>query len=100
MSKKLLINSIRSALSSSRFHTFEAAVGAAGENDASALDLYVWNAQVSGAFLMPLHICEVVLRNAAAEALQATYGVRWPWEQVMELSLPDPSHGYNPRRDL
>src|SRR6266700_954221 len=66
----------------------------------AALELYDWNAQVSGAFMAPLHICEVVMRNAVSDALTAVYGARWPWSPVFEASLPAPSVGYNPRRDL
>jgi len=42
----------------------------------------------------------VVVRNAVADALTAVYGARWPWSPVFENSLPAPSFGYNPRRDL
>ena len=45
-------------LSVPRMATYEQAVVA--EEDylvAAALELYDWNAQVSGAFLAPLHIC-------------------------------------------
>jgi len=66
----------------------------------AALELYDWNAQVSGAFMAPLHICEVVMRNAVSDALTAVYGPRWPWSPVFEASLPAPRGGYNPRRDL
>ncbi len=70
-----------------------------GDLSSAAVALYDWNAQVSGAFLAPLHICEVVIRNAVSDALTAVYGDRWPWSRVFEESLPD-SGGYNPRRDL
>jgi hypothetical protein len=49
---------------------------------------------------MPLHICEVVMRNAVAEALEGVYGDRWPWSQTFETSLPSPTGGYDPRKDL
>lgn len=45
---------------------------------AGALALYAWNAQVSAALMAPLHLCEVVVRNAAADAIAAVYGVNWP----------------------
>lgn len=51
--------------------------------------------------MAPLHICEVVIRNAVADALEAVYGPRWPWETTFVLSLPNPSGSYyNSRRDL
>jgi len=98
---KAFIQAARTSLSVARLGTYEAATGASGDSDPSALALYAWNAQVSAAFLAPLHICEVVIRNAAAEALESIYGPRWPWEQTFVLSLPD-NHGvrYSPRRDL
>lgn len=55
----------------------------------SALELYIWNAKVSGAFLAPLHVCEVVIRNAASEALESVYGAEWPWSAGFRQSLPD-----------
>lgn len=91
---------IRLALSPARLGTFEAALGS-GASLSDALALYAWNAQLSAAFLAPLHICEVVLRNAIAAALEAVYGDRWPWSTVFENSLPNTggSH-FNPRREL
>lgn len=51
--------------------TYEKAVKSSGLDDPAALALYVWNAEVSGAFMAPLHICEVVIRNAVSDALAA-----------------------------
>jgi hypothetical protein len=50
--------------------------------------------------MAPLHICEVVIRNAVSDALTAVYGVRWPWSSVFESSLPFQRNVYNPRSDL
>lgn len=60
---------VHEALSVARMETFKNAVGNSPRRDAAALDLYAWNAQVSSALLMPLHVCEVVIRNAVSEAL-------------------------------
>lgn len=87
-------------MSSGRLATYEAAAGRQDDDDLSALVLYAWNAEVSGALLAPLHVCEVVIRNAVADVLEATYGPRWPWSAGFERSLPDPPKGYSPRRDL
>lgn len=97
---KATIDAVKAALSPARMGKYEAAAGVQGDDDLSALILYAWNAQVSGALLSPLHICEVVVRNAVADALEAIYGARWPWSPTFEHSLPDPSQGYNPRKDL
>lgn len=97
---KHTIDAVRAALSSARMATYEVASGTSGDDDISALVLYGWNAAVSGALLAPLHVCEVVIRNAVADALEAIYGPRWPWSTTFERSLPDPLQTYSPRRDL
>jgi len=91
---------IRQTLSLTRMSTFETAAGVTSHDDPRALALYAWNARVSAALLAPLHICEVVIRNAASEAIEQVYGPRWPWQIGFEQSLPSPRTGYNPRRDL
>lgn len=98
---KAVLNAVKASLSPARIGTYETATGALGDEDPRALALYAWNAEVSAALLAPLHICEVVMRNAAAEALEAVYGPRWPWEATFILSLPNPSgNQYSSRRDL
>jgi len=87
---------VKAALSTARISTYETAC----TDSSSALALYSWNAQVSGALLTPLHICEVIIRNAVSDALESLYGERWPWSTGFERSLPDPAHGYSPTKDL
>ncbi len=99
-SQKTTIDAVKAALSAARMGTFEVAAGVQADDDPAALLLYAWNAAVSGAFLAPLHLCEVVIRNAVADALEALYGPRWPWSITFERSLPDPTQGYSPRHDL
>lgn len=65
-----------------------------------ALQLYAWNAQISSAYLLPLHLYEVILRNAIADAIALRYGKNWVYEAYFVNSLPDPAHGYSPKRDL
>ena len=79
--------------------TYQTASGASNPDDEAALKLYAWNARVSGEFMAPLHLCEVVVRNAASEAIEIVYGPLWPWSPGFEQSLPT-QNGYNPRRDL
>ncbi|MEK6787828.1 MAG: hypothetical protein AABY68_02610 [Pseudomonadota bacterium] len=69
-------------------------------NDPSALNLYAWNAQISAALLVPLHICEVVIRNTVSDVLVATYGPEWPWDKTFERSLPVATKSYCQVRDL
>lgn len=93
---------MRAALSSERMATYEVAAGTAqgDAEDLSALVLYAWNANISSALLAPLHICEVVIRNAVADALEAVYGPLWPWSQGFERSLPDSPQGYSSRKEI
>lgn len=92
------MQAVKQALSSARMATYETVAG--GQDQVAALKLYAWNAQVSAALLAPLHVCEVVIRNAVAEAIEAQYGPNWPWSTSFERSLPDPTTGYSPRKDL
>lgn len=79
---------IKQALSSQRLSTFEVATTVL-PRERGALALYAWNAQVSAAMLTPLHICEVVIRNAVSEALTRVYGAFWPWSPAFIGSLPN-----------
>jgi len=65
-----------------------------------ALQLYQWNLQLSSAFIIPLHLLEISIRNAVVEALEQVHTSNWPWTQGFILSLPNPHEGYNPRRSL
>lgn len=100
MSTTAIAAAVKGALSAARMSTYETAMAASATPDIAALDLYTWNAQVSAALLAPLHICEVVVRNAAHDALEAIYGANWPWSSVFEGSLPKPGKGYKPVVDL
>lgn len=99
---KAVLSAIKDCLSHARIGRYEIAAHAKSDGDPSAIALYGWNAQISAALFTPLHFCEVVVRNAAADALEAVYGARWPWNSVFVLSLPNPSarNTYNPRADL
>jgi hypothetical protein len=92
---------VRIALSPARMSTYEAHACAIGHDPASALALYAWNARISGALLTPLHICEVVTRNAVADALESIHGQNWPWNPGFERSLPrQGGPGYDALGDL
>ena len=98
--------SVKAALSPNRIGTYEQAKGLTLPGLvrplplSKALELYAWNAQISAAFMHPLHICEVVIRNGVANVLETVYGPRWPWSVGFLKSLPNPSSGYNMRHDL
>lgn len=101
-STKNQIIALKSALSAARINTYEIAAGITGNEDLSWLNLYLWNAQISGEFLTPLHICEVVIRNAVADAIEQQYGNQWPWSKTFQTSLPSSSFlkVYNPQKNL
>lgn len=84
-------------LSAPRFATY---LHAKDGNREAALALYEWNLELSSAFLIPLQICEVSVRNSIVRAIEATYGPEWPWETAFEISLPDSKRSYSPRKDL
>ncbi|MBP1204266.1 hypothetical protein JOD97_002280 [Duganella sp. 1411] len=79
-------DAITVAISPARMGTYLNATGFGTR--ATALDIYVWNALVSSAFFSTLHIAEVVVRNAIAQALELKYGGNWPWNAGFERSLP------------
>ena len=100
MATQLIIHAVRKALSPARLATFEIAAAAQGDEGLAALDLYAWNARVSAALLAPLHICEIVVRNAIAEAIEQVYGSAWPWSPGFERSLPDPLREWSQRKEM
>jgi hypothetical protein len=87
-------------LSTPRFRTF---LAARNNNVLKALQLYHWNAQISSAFLYPLHVFEICIRNAVANAAESSYQTpNWPWSRAFEISLPT-THSpryFSPRREL
>lgn len=95
------LQALRASLSAARVATYETATVGAGLPVERAVELYAWNAQVSGVFLIPLHICEVVVRNAVSEALTLRYGTEWPWSVGLLRSLPTcAGPRYDARTDL
>lgn len=71
------IRAIEGVISPQRLSTYATAQGM--QNSRRVLDLFAWNAQISGAFMLPQQICEVAVQNAASEVLEAVYGPQWPW---------------------
>jgi hypothetical protein len=82
-------NAIEKTLSIPRFRTYRSAiVSVLGEEcEVAALELYQWNANLAARFFYPLHIYEVVLRNAISEAFTRRYGENWPTNEVFQNSL-------------
>lgn len=79
------VSNITKALSQGRLSTYNSN---SNTDPIFPIELYSWNANISGAFLVPLQVCEVVLRNAVSEALCDAYGSNWPWSTNFEISLP------------
>ena len=91
---------IPGVLSTPRFGTF---LTARNNNILKALQLYHWNAQISAAFLFPLHVFEIAIRNAVANAAASFYRTdEWPWSIAFETSLPTTrsARKFSPRREL
>ena len=80
------VAAISHALSRPRFGRYLAETDG---NAAKALALYDWNARVSAAFLHPLHIFEVMLRNGVAAAIEAEHGPDWHVAPRFLGSLPN-----------
>lgn len=77
--------SILKTLSRPRMATY---LSVTNQDQTKALELYIWNSQVSAALLVPMHICEIVIRNAIAEIFESQFGSLWPWQRSLELTLP------------
>ena len=93
------LEQIHRSFSASRMQTYEAAASLAPCR-IHPFELYPWNMQVSGAFMLPLHTCEIITRNAVAEALSLRHGPSWPWQESFRLSLPSSTGGFNARDEL
>lgn len=66
---------IREDLSEARFAPY---LKKAGWHEGYAFNLYLYNARLSKAFLYPLHILEVVLRNGINRIFCSNHGANWP----------------------
>lgn len=95
------VAAIARALSVPRFGRYLAEKGG---NAADALALYDWNARVSAAFLHPLHVFEVTLRNGVAAAIEAEHGRDWHLAPLFLGSLPGVNKRagivFGPRKEL
>ncbi|MGF6420348.1 hypothetical protein ABH900_003873 [Stenotrophomonas sp. AN71] len=80
-------DALRRALSAERLSTYER-IASTCSPDVTAEALYVWNMRMCGALMMPVHLCEVVIRNAAASVLARQHGPRWPWNDAFRRRLP------------
>ena len=64
---------IERIIGSDRFTLYQVHAG----NTADALKLYSWNTAIASAFLGPIAVVEVAVRNAVSQQLRAAFGSRW-----------------------
>ena len=67
-----LHSDLDAAISPSRLAPYLMAVG--GSDRDMAMKLYLWNARIAKSFLYPLHVAEVITRNAIHEAFSRSFG--------------------------
>ncbi|VAW42611.1 hypothetical protein MNBD_GAMMA01-1386 [hydrothermal vent metagenome] len=91
------LSNIPKTLSDPRFTTY---LQHCDNSKELALQLYQWNLELSSAFIVPLHFLEISIRNAVVEGIESVHAPNWAWNQGYIRSLPNPSKGYSPQRDL
>ena len=91
------LSSLCNLISEPRFRTY---LRACGNDQVQAMQLYEWNLAVSAAFMAPLQVMEVAIRNAAADAIARTHGADWPRNNGFRIALGQRARGYDPARDL
>jgi hypothetical protein len=86
-------------ISAPRFATY---LQATNNDRMRALALYEWNLTLSAAFIVPLQVCEVAVRNGIAEGIEKVHGPNWPRSNGFLRSLPQPkrAYHYSPERNL
>lgn len=67
-----LLTELDASLSTARLAPYLLEVG--GADQVMAIKLYLWNARIAKAFLFPLHVAEVTVRNAVHSTLSTFFG--------------------------
>lgn len=80
-----LISALELSLSPPQFGTYLKESGFKRER---AVKLYLWNIMLGQSFHFPLHVLEVVLRNAIARAFVARHGEKW-WRTSIAKTFLD-----------
>tara|TARA_R110000824_G_scaffold13067_2_gene57008 strand:- start:1499 stop:2155 length:657 start_codon:yes stop_codon:yes gene_type:complete len=91
------ITDLPNVFSAPRFATYLQAKNNVPED---ALALYQWNLELSAAFIVPLQICEVAVRNSIADALEMVHGPNWPRSNGLIRRLPNPQRRFSPTTEL
>lgn len=79
---------LEALISSKRYSTY---LKKAGHKDDFAFELYLYNARLAKAFLFPLHVAEVVVRNAIDEILCAQYTNQWHMDAAFRSMITSES---------
>ncbi len=79
---------IQECLSEARFAPY---MKSAGFKHEYAFNLYLYNARLAKAFLFPLHIMEISLRNRIDKILRGDFSESWPHDKQFQKILTDES---------
>lgn len=79
---------IQQCLSEARFAPY---MKSAGFKHEYAFNLYLYNARLAKAFLFPLHIMEISLRNRINDILRDDFGEDWPCNEQFQEILTEES---------
>lgn len=82
------LKAIRASISEPRFATY---MKRSGNHAEYACALYLYNARLAKAFLFPLNILEVTLRNAIDEMLVQRFGPEWHADQTFRNTILTPN---------
>lgn len=88
------IPALRKAFSEERLTKYKAAYCGPADpsGDYCGYGLYIWNSKLAAACFTSIHVMEVVLRNAIAEACEAKYGANWMYAHSFHNSLKQNSY--------
>lgn len=78
------LQAIRASISEPRFATY---LTKGGNHEEYAMALYLYNARVAKAFLYPLNVAEVTLRNAVNGILIGKFGPAWHQDAVFRNQI-------------
>jgi len=81
------LQAIRASISEPRFATY---LAKAGNHEKYAVALYLYNVRVAKAFLYPLGVVEVTLRNAVDEILVQRHGHDWHHDNIFRNQILTP----------
>ena len=76
-----MIDALKASLSAPRFAGY---VSKAGGYSSVAFELYVYNAGLAQAFLIPLNVTEVTFRNTVDGVLVKEFGPDWCGQQLRQ----------------